>query len=173
MLIQTGNAKTPEAAGNLLGQGGIPNLALTNGGVIKQFEIEHIWAEAWIDYFPSRGAKHSKGDSWIAMDASFKQYEFSEGLDLKTSVPFDAQALVDNIQQQAVINEDEGWVQNVPQALVETAINDYQTQLEYFINSQHPDATVGDVLGTSDIKSVIRESFSVSLPYELRTRKLV
>jgi len=29
-------------------------------------------------------------------------------------VPFDAQALVDNIQQQAVINEDEGWVQNVP-----------------------------------------------------------
>jgi len=32
---------------------------------------------------------------------------------------------------------------------------------------------VGDVLGTSDIKSVIRESLSASLPYELRTRKLV
>jgi len=86
---------------------------------------------------------------------------------------FDAQALVDSIQQQAVINEDEGWVQNVPQQPVETAINDYQTQLEDFINSQHPDATVGDVLGTSDIKSVIRESLSASLPYELRTRKLV
>ena len=73
-----------------LGQGGIPNLALTRSGVIKQFEIEQIWVEAWIDYLPSRGAKHSKGDSWIAMDASFKQYEFSEGLDLETSVPFDA-----------------------------------------------------------------------------------
>ena len=59
-------------------------------------------------------AKHHKGDSWIPMDASFKQYEFSEGLDLESSVPFDAQALVDNIQQQAIINEDEGWVQNVP-----------------------------------------------------------
>jgi len=33
--------------------------------------------EAWIDYLPSRGAKHSKGDSWIAMAASFKQYEFT------------------------------------------------------------------------------------------------
>ncbi len=168
-----GNAKTPEAAGNLLGQGGIPNLALTSGGVIKQFEVEHIWVEAWIDYLPSRGAKHTKGDSWIPMDASFKQYEFTEGLDLETAVPFDAQALVDNIQQQAIINEDEGWVQNVPQQAVETAINDYQTQLEDFINSQHPDATVGDVLGTSDIKTVIRESLSASLPYELRTRKLV
>ena len=81
--------------------------------------------------------------------------------------------MVDNIQQQAIINEDEGWVQNVPQQAVETAINDYQTQLEDFINSQHPDATVGDVLGTSDIKTVIRESLSASLPYELRTRKLV
>jgi len=38
-------------------------------------------------------------------------------------VPFDAQALVDNIQQQATINEDEGWVQNVPQQTVGTAIN--------------------------------------------------
>ena len=64
-------------------------------------------------------------------------------------------------------------MQNVPQQAVETAINDYQTQLEDFINSQHPDATVGDVLGTRDIKTVIRESLSASLPYELRTCKLV
>jgi hypothetical protein len=27
------------------GQGGTPNLALTSGGIIKQFEIEHIWMQ--------------------------------------------------------------------------------------------------------------------------------
>ncbi|MFC3681165.1 transglutaminase domain-containing protein [Bacterioplanoides pacificum] len=168
-----GNVQSASAAGNLLGQGGIPAKGLVSGGQVQLFELEHVWVEAWIDYLPSRGAKHSVGDSWIPMDASYKQYEYQDGMGLDQAVPFDAQTLVDNIQQNATVNEDEGWVQGLPQQDIEQALNTYQQQLEHYINNQNPDATVGDVLGTSSIKTVIRESLAASLPYELSTRKLV
>lgn len=168
-----GGVKTPEAAGNLMGQGGIPNTGHATGGQITHFKLEHVWVEAWIDYLPSRGAKHSRGDTWIPMDASFKQYDYQEGMNLVEAVPFDAQSLVESLEQETTINNDEGWVQGAPQASVEQALADYQTQLENFINSQNPDATVRDVLGSSVIKTVVRKSFDASLPYELVTRKLV
>ena len=40
---------------------------------LGQFKLEHVWVEAWVDYFPSGGARHITGDNWIVMDASFKQ----------------------------------------------------------------------------------------------------
>jgi len=168
-----GNVQVPEAAGNLLGQGGVPSKMLVSGGQVTHFELEHVWVEAWIDYLPSRGAKHSVGDSWIPMDASYKQYEYQDGMGLDQAVPFDAQALADSLEQSSTVNEDEGWVQGIPQQDVEQALTNYQAQLEDYINSQAPDATVGDVLGTAAIKTVVRESLAASLPYELRTRKLV
>ena len=167
-----GNAKTTEAAGNLIGQGGIPVKGLVSGGKVSHFLLEHVWVEAWVDYFPSRGAIHRTGDSWIPMDASFKQYEYQEGYNLEEQVPFDAEELVTNIEQNTTINEDEGWIQGLPQQNIEDALTTYQTQLEDYIANQNPDATVGEVLGTSDIKTVVRESLAASLPYNLITRKL-
>ncbi len=37
-----------------------------------------------MDYIPSRGAVNQQGDTWIPMDASFKQYQFTPGLDFKS-----------------------------------------------------------------------------------------
>jgi transglutaminase-like putative cysteine protease len=51
-----GNVTKPEAAQSLMGQGGIPNVALVSGGKIIAFKLEHVWVEAYVDYVPSRGA---------------------------------------------------------------------------------------------------------------------
>ncbi|NWG39695.1 MAG: hypothetical protein HXY27_06995, partial [Hydrogenophilaceae bacterium] len=53
------------------------NIALVSGGKITAFKLEHIWAEAYVDYVPSRGAVHKTGDTWIQLDASFKQYAYT------------------------------------------------------------------------------------------------
>ncbi len=168
-----GGVNVPSAAGNLMGQGGIPNTGLTRGGQISHFELEHIWVEAWIDFHPSRGADHRTGDTWVPMDASFKQYEYSEGMDLQDKVPFDAEGLARTIEQESTINEEEGWVQGVPQQPLEDALADYRAQLETYLDSQAPEATVGEVLGTQNIKTVIHKQLAAGLPYELATRKLV
>lgn len=167
-----GNVQNPQAAANLLGQAGIPNILLRNGGKVTHVRMEHVWAQAWVDFVPSRGAQHKVGDHWIPMDASFKQYDYTEGMDLKDEVPFDAQGLADTIQQQSTINEDEGWVQDVPQQEIETAITDYRDQLKSYLDNQAPDATVGEVLGTQSIKTVIHKELSAGLPYRQVTREL-
>ncbi|MGB1271679.1 MAG: transglutaminase domain-containing protein, partial [Endozoicomonas sp.] len=168
-----GGVNVPEAAGNLMLQGGIPTEAIAEGGVIKRFQLEHVWVEAWIDYAPSRGEKHIAGDSWVPMDASYKQYDYNDGMDLATEVPFDAQGLADTITAQSTINEAEGWVQGVPQTQVEAALTDYDAQIELYLTQQAPDATVAEVLGTRGIKTVVQEALASTLPYPLLIRKLV
>jgi hypothetical protein len=62
-----GGVTDPQAALDLIGQGGIPNIALVQGGVVKFVKMEHVWVEAWVDFIPSRGAKNKVGDSWVAL----------------------------------------------------------------------------------------------------------
>jgi len=136
---------------SLLTSGGIPTIGMTVGGKIKYVRIEHVWVEAWIDYIPSRGARHTEGDTWIPLNASFKQYNYTQGIDIQTAIPFDAQTFIDLIQATATINETEGYVTSVDSLIINQTMTDYQTQVEDYITQNYPDATVGDVLGTKDI----------------------
>jgi transglutaminase-like putative cysteine protease len=160
-----GDAKTPEAAQAILGMGGVPTIGRVEGGKIAIFKLEHVWVEAYVDYFPSRGMKELAGDSWIPMDASFKQYDFTEGMNLKDQVPFDAEALANTIQTKSIVNEEEGWVQNVPQADIEAQLENFQAQLKTYIENQNPDSTVGEVLGLQEIKILPPRPLAAGLPY--------
>ncbi|WP_084128277.1 transglutaminase-like domain-containing protein [Cellvibrio mixtus] len=160
-----GDAKTPEAAQAILGMGGVPTIGRVEGGKITTFKLEHVWVEAYVDYFPSRGMKELAGDSWIPMDASFKQYDFTDGMNLKDQVPFDAEALANTIQTKSIVNDAEGWVQNVPQADIEAQLTQFQNQLKTYIENQNPNSTVSDVLGLQQIKVLPARPLAAGLPY--------
>ncbi|MEN8262027.1 MAG: transglutaminase domain-containing protein [Nitrospirota bacterium] len=149
---------------NLLASAGIPVSGILAGGEVKYARIEHVWVEAWIDYFPYRGSTHQtgQGDTWIHLDASFKQYNYMQGVDIQSAVPFDAQTFINQIQASATINEEEGYVTDVDSLFIDNTMTDYQTQVEDYINTNYPDATVGDVLGK---KEIIPQEF----PYLLGT----
>ena len=51
------------AAADFASSGGIPITSIVSGGQISQVRLEHIWVEAAIDYFPSRGVKNKDADS--------------------------------------------------------------------------------------------------------------
>lgn len=150
-----GGVTDPMAAGNLMGQGGIPHTALALGGEIKAFRLEHVWVEAWVDFHPSRGAINREGDSWVPMDASFKQYAYTDGVDVAQEVPFDVDGFAQDVLSSAVVNEAEGWVQGIDQTLIQQRMEEYQAQVEAFIDAQDPDTTVGDVSGA---KTIIEEN---------------
>jgi hypothetical protein len=165
-----GGVDVPEAAHQLLGQGGIPNVAMISGGKISHVRMEHVWVEAWVDYLPSRAAKHKVGDTWVPLDASFKQYEFTEGQDIASNVHFDAEGLVDSTQANATLNETEGWIQGVNQADVQATIKDYQLQIQDYIANQDPDTTIGDVLGTQKVIVQEFQQLAAGLPYKMLVR---
>lgn len=148
-----GGVKEPESAQVLLSQGGIPDTLIKINGEFEYVELEHAWVQYW------------DGSQWLAVDPSFKQYQFTEGVDVAEQVPFDAQTFTDTLQQSAIVNEAEGWVQNVNQAFIETEINDYRQALEDYLNNQQPNATVADILGDQQI--IQRTDSSVpALPYQ-------
>lgn len=63
-----------EAVQSILSQGGVPNIGVLSGGVVKTLRMEHVWVEAFVDFTPSRGAKNRTPQTWVAIDPSFKQF---------------------------------------------------------------------------------------------------
>ncbi|MFZ6755982.1 transglutaminase domain-containing protein [Undibacterium sp. Ji50W] len=164
-----GGVTKAEAAQSLLGQGGIPNTGLASGGKISTIRMEHVWVEAFVDYTPSRGAINKNPNTWVPMDASFKQYEFTAGMDIKNKIPFNSQDLLTQIQQGATVNDAGGYVQNLNQGNLQTQMNNYQTQVQNYVSSQKANATIGDVLGTQKIKTEAYSILMGSLPYQIVT----
>ncbi|MFN0318236.1 MAG: DUF2179 domain-containing protein, partial [Burkholderiales bacterium] len=105
-------------------------------------------------------------DTWVPLDASFKQYAYTQGMDIQTGVPFDAQGFLDTIRQGATVIEAEGWVQNVNQTAVQTALTNYQNQVKTYVDTANPNATVGDVLGTKTIVQSESAVLAGTLPYK-------
>ncbi|WP_233189375.1 transglutaminase-like domain-containing protein, partial [Geothermobacter hydrogeniphilus] len=160
-----GDFTDPMSALDFFSSGGIPTKGLVDGGRIVAARMEHVWVEAYIDYFPSRGAKHKEGDTWISLDPSFKQYTYSDGIDIRSAVPFDAQTFLDQVQATATIDEAQGYATGVDALLVQQTLQDYQTRVQDYIQQTYPDATVGDVLGR---KEIVRQEFPFllgTLPY--------
>ena len=91
-----GGVSKPEAALQLLNQGGIAAIGLTQAGVVQAIRMEHVWVQAYVNWSPSRGnrqggnatapkintadgiAQHVNPNgplnTWVALDGSFKQY---------------------------------------------------------------------------------------------------
>ena len=169
-----GGVNNLSAAGNLIGQGGVPSVIMTRGGKETHLRMEHMWVEAKLDFIPSKGAVQTNGqnnpnieDSWVPLDASYKRYERTKGIDLAKAVPFDAEDFLNKAKQGANVDETNGSVQNLNAANIETATKAYQDKVEAYLKQQHPTATVGDVLGTSKIKTYKSKMLSPVLPYQV------
>lgn len=159
-----GDFSDPMAALDFMSSGGIPMKGLVSGGKIVKAQMEHVWVEAWIDYIPSRGAKHftGKGDTWISLDPSYKQYTYANGIDIKSAVPFDGQAFLNQVKSTATINETAGYVAGVDSLLTQQAMQDYQTRVQSYVQQNYPNATFGDLVGK---KEIVKQEF----PYLLGT----
>ncbi len=151
---------------SFIASGGIPVGGIVSGGKIVDVQMEHIWVEAWVDMIPSQGAIHKQGDMWVPLDASFKQYNYTEGIDIKSEVPFDAESFTDQLINNATINEEENYVTNVDSLFIQQTMEDYHTQVEDYITQNYPDKTFGDLLRK---KELIKQEFPVllgTLPYK-------
>ena len=107
------------------------------------------------------------GDYWVAMDASFKQYDFTQGMDLQKNVAFDGETFVNDILNDAQYDENGSWISGLPEDKIKAKFEEYKQQVEEYVNTQNPEATVGDVLGISNIKVIEPRPLAAGLPYRL------
>jgi hypothetical protein len=152
-----------ESARRLLTQAGVPNSAVTQGGVTAALRLEHVWVKAWVDYIPSRGAVNREGDSWIPMDPAFKLHTQPAGFDLAVYVGINAFGVLDAAV--APSRCEQALSANVLAAAITAGQSDFRTRATQFLNTQSADLSVGQVLGSPGI---VPESYSIllgTLPY--------
>jgi len=148
-----GGFSSIDGAANYAASGGIPLVGIVESGKIANIRMEHIWVEAAADYFPSRAAVNRDADSWVELDASFKQYEYLMGLDVEKISNFDGNALTNNYAGSGVVNETEGWVSGLDSSILQTAQKQVFNSISNYINTNLPNATIGDVVGGKKITS--------------------
>ncbi|HET9467918.1 MAG TPA: transglutaminase-like domain-containing protein, partial [Vicinamibacterales bacterium] len=160
-----GNAATAEAALELLGQGGVPAVGIVEGGTITKVQMEHVWVEAWIDYVPSRGARHVTGDTWIPLDPSFKQFDHITAMKPTDALPFDAAAYLGVLQSTAESDEAAGWARLTNRAPARDFIDGYGEA--WFDHIEAEASTTAQVFGRRSIRTQQSTYLPASLPHAL------
>ncbi len=170
-----GGVTKPEAAQQLLGQGGIANRGLIEGGKISKIRMEHAWVQAYVNWAPSRGARQGSAtqhpspvgprNAWVPLDASFKQYEFLPKVNVNAEVPLDVRQLIEQASQGAVIDEANGFVQGFNASTVEQGVEEHAGKLLANLQQRHPGATIDTVLGRKIIPSWQTSLLNATLPF--------
>lgn len=155
-----------DQAQDLIGQGGIPNVAVTSGGRIKSLRFEHVWVEAWVDFVPSRGAINKTGDSWVALDPSFKTYVVERGIDVSALVPFDGAATLAALNESTVADTQTGVISSVDLAQVAATFRQFEEQFAQAVDQVRPGATSLDLLDRRYIQASNAPVLPAGLPYK-------
>jgi transglutaminase-like putative cysteine protease len=154
-----------EAAMAFASSGGIPITGLVAGGRVVDVRMEHVWVEAAIDFLPSRGGVMFEADTWLPLDASFKQYAHRGALDFAAIADMDSAALAQEFFDSGILNEQEGWVQGLEANVLEQAQEHAKERLRQFIDALDQ-PTIGDLIG--ERRTVLRDSpiLPSGLPYQ-------
>lgn len=153
-LNWVGGVRNVEALQNLLGQGGVPNVLITDhNGVAKRLKMEHVWAEAQIE------------GQWVALDPSFKQYTHEEGIDLNAAMDTDPDQLYAALTAAADVDHENKTVRGLDQAYAAQLVSELEKKVEDYIQLNHPNAKFNDIAGEKKIVKTEAEVLPVALPY--------
>jgi len=137
-----------KSAADFIASGGVPVSAGISGGKITDIWMEHVWVEAFVDYIPSRGAVHKEGDTWIPMDGSFKQYEYTAGLDIAKNITFNKQSYLSTFNDI-------------------TPVEFYSNQIQTYLDANLPGKTIEDVKRTRKIQTKTPGILAATVPYKI------
>ncbi|RKX70060.1 hypothetical protein DRP53_06215, partial [candidate division WOR-3 bacterium] len=144
--------KERELVGRILATNGIPGVYIQSGGKIVAVMIDHIWVEAYVDYIPSRGAVHKKGDTWISLDPSFKEYTYVQGIDVSQDVIFDEDEYLDTLR-------------------MESPLDFYLSQIQEYFEENYPDTTFFAGVNGAVVKREYLGLLPATLPYQVENRE--
>ncbi len=163
-----GGVGSPQVAQQVLGQGGIPNVGLLGGGELTHIRIEHVWIQAWVDYVPGRGAKPQEGDTWVPLDASFKQHELTAPAGLFGAQPFDLAGLADQLLANAdEIDNTLGKIKGIDEDLILSTMTLYEEDAGDFFQTTGIAPTRQAFLGKRKILPETTRVLAASLPFRV------
>jgi transglutaminase-like putative cysteine protease len=156
-----GGLAQPEAALDLLLQGGIAARGLSEAGQIKTIRMEHAWVSAYVYWSPTRGARaggaalqppqhpspNAALNAWVPIDAAFKQFDYTPGNNLQEVAAFNAAAVLDAGKQGATCTAESAA--RVNHGALSAHYGQFRASAQQQLGSLGADTRVGQVLGTA------------------------
>lgn len=138
------------AAVDFASAAGLPIVAVVSGGRIARIRFEHVWVEAAVDFFPSRGALNRVVDHWVSLDPSIKRVESLATPDYLALSGVPVASVVQAWASSGTSDPVAGWVQGLDSAALEQGLTpspDAQAEVaaavrSFFQDSYRPDDTV-------------------------------
>ncbi len=160
-----GGLDNPQAAIDLLGQGGIPVMGLASGGTIVTARMEHVWVEAYIDFRPSRGAVNPTADTWVPMDGSFKQYVYSNAINPTQTPPATSLQSLTALQAQVQLDPTTGKISGLTTANTSAVYAEGQSTATNYFNQALSNGQ--DVFRDAYVQELTVPMLPSGLPYHV------
>ena len=160
-----GGLDDPQAAINLLGQGGIPSIGLASAGKVVSARMEHVWVEAYVDFKPSRGAVNPTPDTWVPLDGSFKQYVYSNSVNPTLNSPATSLQSLTALQSQLQLDPSTGKIAGLTSANTNAVYTEAQsTANTYFTQALNNGQ---DIIRSSYVQPLTLPLLPSGLPYHV------
>lgn len=157
-------ADTLQVAGDVMATGSIPGV-IFNGDRLR---MERVWVRAHVDMIPSRGAVHIAGDTWVDLDAAFKQYDLIEEADISASVPTDL-TVFDAVLNSGTTDPVTGSITSMNLPMLETAIDNESIATTNFFGTMDPSLPVSTIAGADFIIPEQRGHLAGTVPFQVVT----
>ncbi|MBU4262773.1 MAG: hypothetical protein KKC76_13030 [Proteobacteria bacterium] len=138
--------------GTLLASAGYPATIITSGGQPVAIQIEHMWAEAFVDYDPFAGAVAGSGDLWVPLSPWYKAYDTREGSDLLTSMGFNSETFLQGVIAQV-------------QAL--SPAEQFKLDLDNYLAQNQPGGNWQDVLRKRTLKAELFRTLPTTVNFKV------
>ena len=163
-----GGFQNIESAIQFASAGGIPITAVTtSAGQITTVQMEHVWVEAAVDFVPSRGAVNRSADAWVAMDPSFKQIQTTSGLNLASIAGVDPVQVGNSFVASGTVDPAYQWASGFNQTILESAETQELSSVQSYVQTNLPNATMGQVFGGRKILPQSTSLLPAGLPYSV------
>lgn len=168
LMNWTGGFTSADAAASLFASGGVPSVVrrVDPNGKVVSVKLEHIWVKAFVDYAPSGGAVNIRDNTWVELDASFKQYNYISRTDYRSSLSTDPQTLLTQLLAGAIINKDIDSVTKIDNALLNSTISTTASRIEQTQVGLSPEQIVTNLLGSKKTQQVNLALLVPNLPYK-------
>ena len=164
-----------QAAQQLLAQGGIATRGIVAGGSLAQLQLEHVWVQAYVNWAPSRGARQGSAsqhvnpvgphNAWVALDASFKVLDVTDGAPLDSVLGLNPRGIIDNAKVAAICLPDAGT--RIDGSALQGAFEQSRLQLDAYAAQQGVDISIARLLGTVTLITQAPPQLAGGLPYTL------
>ena len=160
-----------QAALNFIASSGTPVVGLAANNSLVAARVEHAWVEAFLDYVPSRGAAPAAaGDTWVALDPSFKQFSYVDGVALAAATDTDDVAVFQELVESAELADPAGGVTGFDIATMQSRLQETRDDIDSYLED-HPEAvSLSGLVGGRTIVPQTLPAAPGSLPYKVLVR---